>query len=367
MKDDLRSASDQTNEHEQTVVELLSHLSDMRKAVPVNYRLKEDLKRKLMEQMQGQKQPHLTIVRQEEIKHNDQKRINRKRGWYMLGGVGTVALAAFLYVNVAQADVDLAISKSPISIPKLSTDSAVLSSDLQVAYLQADNKLHIISGYDSEIDTPIELPQQIGTYDSIAWNSTNTKLALTENSQDKGKLWVLQLNQSKEKSYAPRLLLEQENRPVIDPAFDPKDEFLAYTVYKQDKPEVWVTNLRTFGKEKVANGSKAAWSHNGRYLSFEQNGEVCIYDRQTGEIKEKVRGSSPSWFSAKQLTILSPDGVMLMGTMDETIKNWKKVKLPAGIQKESVKRAEWTSDGKHLLIVNSDQQGFMFTPLDLQK
>ncbi|XOS92926.1 TolB family protein [Brevibacillus laterosporus] len=233
-------------------------------------------------------------------------------------------MAAFLYVNVAQADVDLAISKSPISIPKLSTDSAVLSSDLQVAYLQADNKLHIISGYDSEIDTPIELPQQIGTYDSIAWNSTNTKLALTENSQDKGKLWVLQLNQSKEKSYAPRLLLEQENRPVIDPAFDPKDEFLAYTVYKQDKPEVWVTNLRTFGKEKVANGSKAAWSHNGRYLSFEQNGEVCIYDRQTGEIKEKVRGSSPSWFSAKQLTILSPDGVMLMGTMDETIKNWKK-------------------------------------------
>ncbi|QOT00021.1 hypothetical protein JNUCC42_04510 [Brevibacterium sp. JNUCC-42] len=366
MKDDLRNASDQTNEHEQTVVELLSHLSDMRKAVPVNYRLKEDLKRKLMEQMHGQKQPQLTVVRQKAMKHKDNKRINRKRGWYMLGGVGTVALAAFVYVNVAQADVDLAISKSSITIPKLSTDTAVLSSDLQVAYLQADNKLHIISQYGSEIDAPIELPQQIGTYDSIAWNSTGKKLALTENSKDKSKLWIVQLNQSKEQSYAPRLLLEQENRPLVDPAFDPKDEFLAYTVFMQDNPEIWVTNLRTFGKEKVADGSKATWSLNGRYLSFEQNGEVSIFDRQTAEIKEKVKGSSPSWLSAKQLTILSPEGVLLMGTMDETVKNWKKVKLPSSIHKESVKRAEWTSDGKHLLIVTTDQQDFMFTPLDLQ-
>ncbi|WP_232699409.1 TolB family protein [Brevibacillus daliensis] len=369
MMDDQRRTPD---EKEETVVELLAHLNEMRRAVPVNYRLKEDLKRKLMEQMQDTKQSLvLDHTKLGESKQVD-KELKKNRGrLFTYTMAGAVALVAITYLVWPNKDLSYALPSDASSVPLLqSKDMAAINSsnnEKKIAFVDQDQKVQVKTiQLDREI-LSFSLPKTAGSYEDVAWSDSGTSMAVTEELEDKARLWVINLGNANRAKPASRLVLEVPKAELLSPSFAPNSDLVAYTRVQNGKQEIWVTNLISLEEEKLTDGTDPAWSSDGRYLSYIFKDEIKVYDRKTEEHKTIGKGSAASWFSSHHLLALTPEKNISYTDITKDNPSWKNISIPREVDQSKLTNVESTGDGSAILLVTNESNGYQFTPLDLEK
>ncbi len=109
----------------------------------------------------------------------------------------------------------------------------------------------------------------------------NTRIAYVAMSGNNGqRQWKLIIADAD--GYAPQTILNSRE-PLMSPSWSPDGEKLAYVSFEDRRSEVYVQNVSTGEREKVASfegiNSAPAWSPNGRKLSLtlSRNGQTDIY------------------------------------------------------------------------------------------
>jgi len=163
--------------------------------------------------------------------------------------------------------------------------------------------------------------------------------------------------------------------PLMSPAWSPDGRKLAYVSFEHGKPAVWVQEVFTGKRRKVAsykgiNGAPA-WSPDGRRLALtlskDGNSEIYVLNLNNKSLKRLTNhyaiDTEPAW---------SPDAGTIMFTSDRGGKpqiyrvpsNGGKVKRVT-FKGDYNARASYSPDGKLLTMVTRQGRGFRIGVLDL--
>lgn len=179
--------------------------------------------------------------------------------------------------------------------------------------------------------------------------------------------------------YNPRPLLVS-SMPIMSPAFSPDGQRIAYVSFEGRRASIYVQNIQTGQRARIAsypgvNGAPA-WSPDGKSLALvlDKNDALKIYD-----LDLKTRHLTPLTFGDALDTepSFSPSGNALLFTSNRSggpqvyrlaLKNGR----PAG-QPERVSfvgqynaRPSFTQDGKHIVMLHRNEEGFNIARLDVK-
>ncbi len=164
--------------------------------------------------------------------------------------------------------------------------------------------------------------------------------------------------------------------PILSPAWSPDGKQLAYVSFETRKPAIYIQNLATGTREKVAgykgiNGAPA-WSPDGQRLAMtlsrDGNPEIYILDLDSRRLQRLTYNAAidtePAW---------SPDGKALVFTSDRggrpqiyrIAANGGKVKRLT-FEGSYNARASFSPDGSRLTLVHGDQGAYRIGLLDLE-
>ncbi|WP_301168986.1 hypothetical protein [Brevibacillus nitrificans] len=346
MKEEDRIPRDRTDE--QTVTSLLSHLQEMRQAVPVNYQLKTELKKQLLQRMKElelQKTDSVVV----KMPHN------RKKLLRVCAAVMIAAISVGVY-SWWEKDV-LAVDKQGLlRLPAHTTEEQVDidPTGKEVAYLVSPSVIRTVSVDEKKHPLNISLPATDGEYRALSWANLNEQVAVVEQSGKQARIWIVDIPDQNNVS-SSRLLKEEENVTYHSPAWSPGDETIAYTREKDGIEEIWVSSTVSFQEWKLAEGSQPEWSPDGRFLAYTKAGKVQVMEVRTGNISVLGDGKWPSWSQNAALTYTSSEGVLVEAQVDEEPFASKELEL-LNLFGEQVVRGSWSSEGNQLLVVHRDEQ-----------
>ncbi len=173
----------------------------------------------------------------------------------------------------------------------------------------------------------------------------------------------------------PKSVLDSAH-PILSPAWSPDGKNLAYVSFETRKPAVYIQNLATGTRERVAgfkgiNGAPA-WSPDGKRLAMtlsrDGNPEIYILDLESRRLQRLTYNAAidtePAW---------SPDGKSLVFTSDRggrpqiyrIAANGGKVKRLT-FEGSYNARASFSPDGSRLTLVHGDQGAYRIGLLDLE-
>ncbi|HBZ79946.1 MULTISPECIES: TolB family protein [Brevibacillus] len=333
---------------DQTVAQLLTHLKRMRRSVPVNYQLKADLKKQLLERMKEleakkvQPQPERPWM---------------KRKWVWSGGTVLAAVVLIGAYLLWWGDSSVTINRQDVlTLPAEATVEQVDidKSATQIAYIVQSSELRTIP-IDSETKpVTFKLPPTKGKYVAVAWSNLGKQIAVVEQVEQTSRIWLVDLPTTYNVG-SSRLLKEEEGVAFSSPSWSQHDDSLAYTRSKNGMDEIWVSSTISFQEWKLAEGSQPEWSPDGRFLSLHKDGEIAVMEMRTGLITILGQGQWASWRSEHELTYTKADGQLMEAELgDESFVN-RELHLRNQSAAEFV-RGNWAAKGKQLLLISRESQ-----------
>jgi TolB protein len=348
MRDNERPDTDEF--HDTTIAQLLTHLQQLRRAVPVNYRLKAELKEKLLQRMKELDANRTSAA--------PKLRIKRRKVWWLASGVIALTLAAL--IGFWGQDSIKMIQPSFVTVPlKGSVEQVDLNSrGDRVAFVAEDAKLYTRSITDASEKENYQLPKSEGKYNALAWSYSDERIALIEQIDGTSRLWMLDV--PKNGLHSSRLLREEKGVTYSTPSWAPNNTEIAYTRVANGKAEIWVNSTVSFQERKITEGTQPDWAPDGNQLAFVDGGTVSILNLATGETKPLGQGEWPSWQSTDRLTYTTAEGKLVQVRLDVEPSETDELAVPHA-PGEKLVRANWAKNGKDLLIAHETKQMFVFS------
>ncbi len=177
--------------------------------------------------------------------------------------------------------------------------------------------------------------------------------------------------------YNARTILES-TEPLLSPAWSPQGDRLAYVSFEDRNSAIYVQNIRTGNREKVAFGrginSSPAFSPDGKSLlmtrSRDGNPDIYLMDLKTK--KQRRLTTHPAIDTEARW---APDGRHIVFTSDRgggpqiyrlAIDGGKPERLTFNMGDYN-SRASLSPDGKRMAVVNGGDKGYRIALLDLEK
>lgn len=335
-------------EEEQTVASLLSHLQQMRRAVPVNYQLKAELKKQLLQRMKELDQQN---------KENLTAPVSGKRKKWMRIIASTILLGITVGTYFWWEKDMLAIEEhNVLSLPKQTTEEQIDidPSGTQVAYIAPHALIRTLSLDEKRQPVTISLPPTKGDYRALSWANHSQQVAVVEQLQGQSRIWIVDMPDQNNLS-SSRLLKEEDQVTYHSPAWSPNDETIAYTRVKNGVEEIWMSSTISFQEWKMAEGSQPEWSPDGRFLAFARAGSIQVMEIRTGRVSVLGKGEWPSWNGDTTLTYTTPEGNLVEAQLDEEPVVSRELGV-VSLAGDLVVRGNWAAEGKQLLLVHHDEQ-----------
>ena len=148
----------------------------------------------------------------------------------------------------------------------------------------------------------------------------NTRIAyVTESAPAQGES-LFRLQVADTDGHNPHTILESKE-PLMSPAWSPDSRRVAYVSFENQQPEIFVQELATGHREKVAsfdgiNGAPS-WSPDGRHLALtlskDGNPEIYVLDVESGDLRRMTRNRA-----IDTEAVWAPDGESLFFTSDRS-------------------------------------------------
>jgi TolB protein len=327
---------------EATVSKLLCHMQQMRESVPINLKLKEELKRELIQKIQQMRSP---------------KKIEKKAGrdsiqWYKRWGIMLPPiLLVFIIVLYSMTNTDLQVLELKNEL--FSTHEAAISSrgDRIAALTSTAVEVMDTEGVIySTINLPFEPRDQESQWESLTWSPTDQMIAIAQNNEETGRIWILAPNHS-----SIRLLVEEKGVTYGKMSWSPNQQQLIVTRKNEGQEELMKINLSDSNLSTWGIGSQPAWSRDGKLIALVKEGEIITIS-ETGEVIHRVgEGSHPAWTGLSTLSYVTTDPLRLQ-TVDlseshENVPKSRSIELPFQNNPTGL-NFSLSADGKQLLWVN---------------
>lgn len=336
------------HEEEETVSRLLAHLQELRSAVPVNYQLKAELKKELLERMKEADR----MQRKQESALSGAK--GKRLKWLSFG----VLAAALVFVGFVWSH------KNPVAIlrPNVLTLPATVSAEQvdidatgsRLAYVSAHSEIRTVLWSKGTETGTIRLHPYPSTYPSLSWANQGNQLAVVEQQGDVSRLWIMNLT-AQNRAGSSRLLKEERGVEIHSPSWSPSDETIAYTRKKNGEEEIWVSSTVSFQEWKLAQGSQPEWSPDGRFLAYTRAGHIEVLELGTGKITSVGAGAWPSWLDATTLTYTTQKNELLEVSLDKQPPVSRDLTIRS-LSDDKLVRASWSKEGTTLLLTQRDEQ-----------
>ncbi|MGG1661244.1 TolB family protein [Brevibacillus sp. NRS-1366] len=332
---------------EQTVPMLLTHLKRLRRSVPVNYQLKSDLKKQLLQR----------IKELEAQKKTSDVSVSQGRRNLIRVGLATL-MVSIAFVSYGWWTKD-AVSVREHHLLTLPAESSAEQVDLdatgtQIAYISQSSVLRTLSLDKDQKPLTVKLPPTEGKYIALSWANHGKSIAVVEQQQQQSRLWIVNLPDVYNLG-SSRLLKEEEGVLYESPNWSQNDDTIAYSRTKNGVQEIWVSSTVSFQEWKLAEGSQPKWSPDGRFLSFMNDNEIHVMEMRTGKITVLGKGQWPSWSTDTQLTYTTPEGKLTEILLDEQPTVTREVTL-FNRSSEKLIRANWSAKGKQLLLISHNEE-----------
>lgn len=336
------------HQNEETVAQLLTHLQQMRRSVPVNYHLKAELKKQLLQRMKELD----TTKRQPDFASAD-----GKGKWLLRLGIGALVLALVVIgFSWWQKDALSVSERILLTLPKKSSVEQVDmdAAGTRLAYIVNQTEIRTLALSDKIDPVLVKLPPTTGGYLALSWANHGKRLAVVEEQGQQSRIWIVDLP-DQNRPGSSRLLKEEDGVHYHSPSWSPNDETVAYTRWKNGVEEIWVSSSVSFQEWKLAEGSQPEWSQDGRYLAFTKAGNVQVMEIRTGLVTVLGKGIWPSWSSADQLTYMARAGNLVEVSLTLQTPVSRDLTIHP-LTADKLVRASWSADGTRLLLTHREEQ-----------
>ncbi|GED27255.1 hypothetical protein BAG01nite_33570 [Brevibacillus agri] len=338
----------QGHNDDQTVAQLLTHLKRMRRSVPVNYQLKADLRKQLLERMKELE------AKKGQAQGGQQPWKRRKLLW-----ISCAALVVALSVGVCLWWGRGAVTIQKHEVLTLPAESSVEQVDIdrsatQIAYIAHQSELRTLPIDGDTKPATVKLPPTKGKYVAVAWSNQGKQIAVVEQAEQMSRLWIVELPTAYSMG-SSRLLKEEEGVAYSSPSWSQHDDSIAYTRSKGGNDEIWVSSTISFQEWKLTEGSQPEWSPDGRFLAFRKEGAVQVMEMRTGLISMLGQGQWASWRSEQELTYTQPDGQLMVANVGDEPFVTKELQLRNQHAAELI-RGNWAAKGKQILLISRESQ-----------
>ncbi|MCB1733764.1 MAG: Tol-Pal system beta propeller repeat protein TolB [Gammaproteobacteria bacterium] len=201
----------------------------------------------------------------------------------------------------------------------------------------------------------------------------NTRIAYITSGKGKGADHSLVVADAD--GYNPKVVL-QSDQPLMSPSWSPDGNSLAYVSFEGRKPSVWIQDVVTGKRRKVAghkgiNGAPS-WSPDGSRLALtlskDGDPEIYVLDVNSGRLTRLTNNAG-----IDTEAVWAPDGQSLVFTSDRSGRpQLYRVAVTGGTAKritfdgEYNAGASYSPDGKRLAMVNGDDGKYRIAVLDLE-
>ncbi|MEG6616219.1 hypothetical protein V6C27_07245 [Peptococcaceae bacterium 1198_IL3148] len=302
-------AEDNSGADEKSVHQLLQHMRRMREAVPVNYQLQEELRKKLLAKQRNVPKPELPVPK---VSNSG----SMLKGRWIALLIVLLMVVVFLIVNKSQH-----YSLQSVGMPKEVVTLWNADSNLSFAVVPNEGVLIARHGQLLLSDSSVGQYRVLDAANSWLYNypavsPNGDKVALVRQRQGAVPQIVAismselkNVNQELDANGFTVLRSANHQQQFADLAWSPDGSQLAYTVInKQGKTEVWV--LEGQDNRFLAKGIKPTWSPDGTELVIqrqinENKTVLVLIDVKTGTEKFLGEGEQPIWGSNGYLAFVS--------------------------------------------------------------
>ncbi len=289
--------------------ELISHMRRVRDSIPVNQRLRRELRTKLVEG--GRVLAGNSPV-------NPEKRGFSGRPWPRFLAAGSLALLCLLVVALAffRDAGPKSLAAGPVTevarfwaqegplVPSLWPSKGLTGG---VMVVERGGALLLLNRQGSRFATV--RPPAGQSYSSPALSQDGSKLALVRNKKGGSEVIVLNIasgtkpegmQQAIERGLEQAgALVKQPAGPAIsDLAWSPDGDVLAYSLRENGQSVVYLAGGKT-APVSLGQGARPAWSPNGKWLVVERDGQgdkiLCLAEREGGRSYPLGPGRLPVW------------------------------------------------------------------------
>lgn len=319
---DLHQPSKPDNSKDATISKLLYHMQQMRESVPVNLKLKEELKQELIKRMQQMRSPQVKGV---QAKLRFQSRF--KRGGFIVSPILLIILIT-IYTLTNKGMQIHEMNKELLG----SSQAEISYTGNQIAVLN-DSIVEIVNEEGAVLST-ISLPNYSAEkgiqWEHLSWSPADQMLAVAQNSDESGRIWLLSPSQA-----SSRLLIEEKGTAFEEMAWSPDLRFLIATRSKGVQQELVKIDLTNSSTTLWGMGSQPAWSPDGKEIAYVKDGQIVISSISGEDIKIVGEGGESHlvWIASSKLIYLTKNPFELhtieLGDRDNgTIGDIQSIELP---------------------------------------